>query len=79
VGHRCVDLCRPARLCETDDDGKTSQSPGIPHWQRTGKVCVVSGEYETSVLETNVVYLLIRADDLVHRHAGASDEQATRR
>jgi hypothetical protein len=54
---------------------KESQSPGTPHWQRTWKVWVLSREYETSVLETNVAYLLIRADDLVHRHVVASEEQ----
>jgi hypothetical protein len=30
---------------------KESQSPGTPHWRRTWEVWVLSGEYETGVLE----------------------------
>jgi hypothetical protein len=52
---------------------KKSQSTATP--QRTGKVWVLSGEYETSVLETNIAYLLIRTDDLLHHHADPSKEQ----
>jgi hypothetical protein len=52
---------------------KKSQSTGTP--QRTGKVWVLSGEYEPSVLKTKIAYLLIRTDDLVRRHADPSKEQ----